>query len=49
LLALGGGIGARALKDVPNWIVLVNGTLLIAFSLFCRTGRVAEADSDLYC
>jgi putative membrane protein len=35
LLALGGGIGARALKDVPNWIVLVNGTLLIAFSLFC--------------
>src|SRR5215470_11523599 len=35
LLALGAGIGARALKDVPNWIVLVNGTLLIAFSLFC--------------
>jgi len=35
LLALGAGIGARALKDVPNWIVLANGTLLIAFSLFC--------------
>jgi putative membrane protein len=35
LMALGAGIGARALKDVPNWIVLANGTLLIAFSLFC--------------
>jgi len=35
LLALAGGIGARALKDVPNWLVLANGTLLIAFSLFC--------------
>jgi hypothetical protein len=34
LLALAGGIGARALKDVPNWLVLVNGTLLIGFSLF---------------
>ena len=32
---LAGGIGARALKDVPNWLVLTNGTLLIAFSLFC--------------
>jgi inner membrane protein YidH len=35
LLALAGGIGARALKDVPNWLVLANGTLLIGFSLFC--------------
>ena len=35
LLALAGGIGARALQDVPNWLVLANGTLLIAFSLFC--------------
>jgi putative membrane protein len=35
LMALGAGIGARALRDVPNWIVLANGTLLIAFSLFC--------------
>ena len=35
LLALAGGIGARALNDVPNWLVLANGTLLIAFSLFC--------------
>jgi putative membrane protein len=35
LLALGAGIGARALKDVPSWIILANGTLLIAFSLFC--------------
>ena len=35
LLALAGGIGARALKDVPEWLVLANGTLLIAFSLFC--------------
>jgi hypothetical protein len=30
-----GGIGTRALQDVPNWLVLANGTLLIAFSLFC--------------
>jgi putative membrane protein len=35
LLALAGGIGARALKDVPDWLVLANGTLLIAFSMFC--------------
>jgi inner membrane protein YidH len=35
LLALAGGIAARALKDVPNWLVLANGTLLITFSLFC--------------
>jgi putative membrane protein len=35
LLALAGGIGARALRDVPDWLVLANGTLLIAFSLFC--------------
>jgi hypothetical protein len=28
-------IPCATLKDVPNWIVLVNGTLLIAFSLFC--------------
>ncbi len=35
LLALAGGIGARALKDVPDWLVLANGTLLIFFSLFC--------------
>jgi putative membrane protein len=35
LLALGAGIGARALKDVPDWLVLANGTLLITFSLFC--------------
>jgi putative membrane protein len=35
LLALAGGIAAQALKDVPNWLVLANGTLLIAFSLFC--------------
>jgi putative membrane protein len=35
LLALAGGIGARALKDVPDWLVLANGTLLITFSLFC--------------
>ena len=35
LLALAGGIGARALKDVPNWLALANGTLLIGFSLFC--------------
>jgi putative membrane protein len=28
------GIGARVLKDVPNW-VLANGTLLRGFSLFC--------------
>jgi putative membrane protein len=35
LLALAGGIGARALKDVPSWLVLANGTLLIGFSLFC--------------
>lgn len=35
LLALAGGIGARALHDVPNWLVLANGTLLIVFSLFC--------------
>jgi len=35
LLALAGGIGTQALKDVPNWLVLANGTLLIAFSLFC--------------
>lgn len=35
LLALAGGIGARALPDVPEWLVLANGTMLIAFSLFC--------------
>jgi inner membrane protein YidH len=35
LLALAGGIGARALKDVPSWLALANGTLLIGFSLFC--------------
>jgi putative membrane protein len=35
LLALAGGIAAQALKDVPSWLVLANGTLLIAFSLFC--------------
>jgi putative membrane protein len=35
LLALAGGIAAQALKDVPNWLILANGTLLIAFSLFC--------------
>jgi putative membrane protein len=35
LLALAGGIGTRALHDLPNWLVLANGTLLIAFSLFC--------------
>jgi putative membrane protein len=35
LLALAGGIGAQALKEVPNWLVLANGTLLIAFSLIC--------------
>ena len=35
LLALAGGIGARALKDVPNWLILANGTLLIGFGLFC--------------
>jgi putative membrane protein len=35
LLALAGGIGAKALKDVPHWLVLANGTLLIAFSVFC--------------
>lgn len=35
LLALAGGIGARALHDVPDWLVLANGTLLITFSLFC--------------
>jgi putative membrane protein len=35
LLALAGGIGARAIKDVPDWLVLANGTLLICFSLFC--------------
>jgi putative membrane protein len=35
LLALAGGIGARALKDVPDWLILANGTLLILFSLFC--------------
>ena len=35
LLAMAGGIGARALHDVPDWLVLTNGTLLIAFSLFC--------------
>jgi putative membrane protein len=35
LLALAGGIGARALKDVPDWLVLANGTMLITFSLFC--------------
>jgi putative membrane protein len=32
LLALAGGIGTQALKEVPNWLVLANGT---AFSLFC--------------
>lgn len=35
LLALAGGIGARALKDVPEWLILANGTLLIGFALFC--------------
>ena len=35
LLALAGRIAARALKTVPNWLVLANGTLLITFSLFC--------------
>jgi putative membrane protein len=35
LLALAGGIGARALKDLPDWFVLANGTILISFSLFC--------------
>jgi putative membrane protein len=35
LLSLAGGIGARALKDVPDWFVLTNGSLLILFSLFC--------------
>ena len=40
LLALAGGIGARALKDVPNWLILANGTLLITFSLFCFSAAV---------
>jgi hypothetical protein len=43
LLALAGGIGARALKDVPNGLVLVNGTLLIdlVFSVLApRRGRI---------
>jgi putative membrane protein len=35
LLALAGGIAAQALQDVPTWLILTNGTLLIAFSLFC--------------
>jgi putative membrane protein len=35
LLSLAGGIGARALRDFPDWFVLANGTLLILFSLFC--------------
>jgi putative membrane protein len=35
LLSLAGGIGAQAVRDVPDWLVLANGTLLIAFSLFC--------------
>jgi putative membrane protein len=35
LLALAGGIAARALKELPDWFVLANGTLLIVFSLFC--------------
>jgi putative membrane protein len=35
LLALAGGIGAHALVDLPRWLVLTNGTLLILFSLFC--------------
>ena len=35
LLALAGGMGARALQNVPDWLVLANGTLLVAFSLFC--------------
>jgi putative membrane protein len=35
LLALAGGIAAQALKDLPAWLILSNGTLLIVFSLFC--------------
>jgi putative membrane protein len=40
LLSLAGGIGARALKDFPDWFVLANGTLLIVFSLFCFSAAV---------
>jgi putative membrane protein len=40
LLALAGGIAANTLKDVPAWLVLANGTLLILFSLFCFAAGV---------
>jgi len=35
LLALAGGIASQALRDVPTWLIMMNGTLLITFSLFC--------------
>jgi putative membrane protein len=40
LLALAGGIAANALKDIPAWLILANGTLLILFSLFCFSAGV---------
>ena len=41
LLALAGGIGARALSGmIPEWLILANGTMLIGFSLFCFAAAV---------
>jgi putative membrane protein len=41
LLALAGGLGARALNTViPEWLILANGTMLIGFALFCFAAAV---------
>jgi putative membrane protein len=37
LMALASGVGARALLTgvIPEWMIVANGTVLIAFSAFC--------------
>ena len=41
LFGLAGGLGARALNGmIPEWLILVNGTMLISFALFCFAAAV---------
>lgn len=41
LFGLAGGLGAHALRgSLPEWLVLVNGTMLIGFCLFCLAAAV---------